>query len=208
LHFPDRLLNACESSLPPQHFKRLEQRWRVFPAADCDADRLKHLSCFHSQFLRGGAQGLIQRVVFELDIRQHFAGSREDPRCHCRVSLLRDEFRRIVGRELVYEEEIGGGEHVAQQLDALADQGRDPEHLFRRHLESGGERDGQQYFSMDLVAGKNLAEMIREKPKSAEQAALYVKTIAEAVHFAHERGILHRDLKPQNVLIELLDRDV
>jgi tRNA A-37 threonylcarbamoyl transferase component Bud32 len=69
-----------------------------------------------------------------------------------------------------------------------------------------GEHEGQQYFSMDFVDGKNLAEIVRGNPLSAEQAASYVKSIAEAVHFAHQRGILHRDLKPQNVLIDADDR--
>jgi serine/threonine protein kinase len=69
-----------------------------------------------------------------------------------------------------------------------------------------GEHGGQQYFSMDFVVGQNLAELVRGKPLSAERAASYVKTIAEAVHFAHQRGTLHRDLKPQNVLIDADDR--
>jgi tRNA A-37 threonylcarbamoyl transferase component Bud32 len=69
-----------------------------------------------------------------------------------------------------------------------------------------GEYEGQQYFSMDFVAGKNLDQLVRGNPLSAEQGASYVKTIAEAIHFAHQRGILHRDLKPQNVLIDADDR--
>jgi tRNA A-37 threonylcarbamoyl transferase component Bud32 len=69
-----------------------------------------------------------------------------------------------------------------------------------------GEHEGQQYFSMDFIAGKNLAELVRGNPLSPQRAASYVKTIAEAIHFAHQRGILHRDLKPQNVLIDADDR--
>jgi serine/threonine protein kinase len=65
-----------------------------------------------------------------------------------------------------------------------------------------GEQDGLQYFSMDYVEGQTLAETIRERPLSAETAARYVKTIAEAINYAHQRGILHRDLKPSNVLID------
>ena len=65
-----------------------------------------------------------------------------------------------------------------------------------------GEHEGQQYFSMDFVAGSNLADFARRNPLSPERAASFVQTIAEAVHFAHERGILHRDLKPQNILID------
>src|SRR5438093_281993 len=69
-----------------------------------------------------------------------------------------------------------------------------------------GEQDGQPYFSMDYVDGGNLAALVREKPLPAKRAADYVKTIAEAIHYAHEQGILHRDLKPSNVLIDSNDQ--
>lgn len=65
-----------------------------------------------------------------------------------------------------------------------------------------GEFDGQLYFSMDYVDGGNLGALVREKPLPAKRAAGYVKTIAGAIHHAHEQGILHRDLKPSNVLID------
>lgn len=68
-----------------------------------------------------------------------------------------------------------------------------------------GEHHGQQYFSMDYVEGRSLAEVIRRTPLPAARAARYVKVIAEAIHYAHERGILHRDLKPHNVLIDAQD---
>ncbi|MCL4855439.1 MAG: serine/threonine protein kinase, partial [Bryobacteraceae bacterium] len=65
-----------------------------------------------------------------------------------------------------------------------------------------GEHEGQQYFSMDLIAGHTLAEAVWDQPVSARRGAVYVKTIAEAVQYAHEHGVLHRDLKPSNVLID------
>jgi tRNA A-37 threonylcarbamoyl transferase component Bud32 len=69
-----------------------------------------------------------------------------------------------------------------------------------------GEHDGQHYFSMDLVDGRDLAALIAEGPLAPQRAARYVKTIAEAIHFAHQRGTLHRDLKPQNVLVDAADQ--
>jgi WD40 repeat protein/serine/threonine protein kinase len=65
-----------------------------------------------------------------------------------------------------------------------------------------GYRDGQHFFAMDYVEGQNLAMLVAHQPLPARRAAGYVKTIAEAIQFAHERGILHRDLKPSNVLID------
>ncbi|HOW67433.1 MAG TPA: serine/threonine-protein kinase [Verrucomicrobiota bacterium] len=68
-----------------------------------------------------------------------------------------------------------------------------------------GELEGGLYFSMDLVAGRTLADMVRGTPVPPRQAAVYLKKIATAVHYAHQKGILHRDLKPSNVLIDEAD---
>jgi tRNA A-37 threonylcarbamoyl transferase component Bud32 len=69
-----------------------------------------------------------------------------------------------------------------------------------------GEHGGQHYFSMDYVAGRDLGALVKDGPLSPGRAARYVKIIAEAIHFAHQRGTLHRDLKPQNVLIDAADQ--
>jgi WD40 repeat protein len=69
-----------------------------------------------------------------------------------------------------------------------------------------GLAEGQHYLVMDYVAGPTLADLVREGPVLARRAAQLVRTVAEAVHFAHERGILHRDLKPSNVLLDADDQ--
>ena len=72
-----------------------------------------------------------------------------------------------------------------------------------------GTHEGQQFFVMDYVAGPSLARVIsdsRFQISNFRQSVRWVKTVAEAIHYAHERGILHRDLKPSNVLIDANDQ--
>jgi len=69
-----------------------------------------------------------------------------------------------------------------------------------------GEHEGQHYFTMDFIDGRSLANLARENPLPATQAAGYVREVALAIQYAHDHGILHRDLKPSNVLIDTQDR--
>jgi TolB-like protein/Tfp pilus assembly protein PilF len=65
-----------------------------------------------------------------------------------------------------------------------------------------GERDGSCYFSMKFVEGGQLDEVSRRTPMSIRQAAELIAKVARTVHYAHEHGILHRDIKPGNILID------
>ena len=65
-----------------------------------------------------------------------------------------------------------------------------------------GERDGSCYFSMKFVEGGQLDEVVRRKPTSVRQAAELIAKVARTVHYAHEHGILHRDIKPGNILLD------
>ena len=65
-----------------------------------------------------------------------------------------------------------------------------------------GEHDGQQYFTMRLVEGTNLADEMCNLQRDHRAAARVLVDIAHAVDFAHQHGVLHRDLKPSNILID------
>src|SRR6184192_3389359 len=65
-----------------------------------------------------------------------------------------------------------------------------------------GERDGSCYFSMKFVEGGQLDEVVRRKLMSIRQAAELIAKVARTVHYAHEHGILHRDIKPGNILLD------
>jgi len=65
-----------------------------------------------------------------------------------------------------------------------------------------GEREGSCYFSMKFVEGGQLDEVVRRTPMSIRQAAELIAKVARTVHYAHEHGILHRDIKPGNILLD------
>jgi predicted Ser/Thr protein kinase len=65
-----------------------------------------------------------------------------------------------------------------------------------------GERDGSCYFSMKFVEGGQLDEMVRRTPMSIRHATELIAKVARTVHYAHEHGILHRDVKPGNILLD------
>jgi tRNA A-37 threonylcarbamoyl transferase component Bud32 len=65
-----------------------------------------------------------------------------------------------------------------------------------------GERDGSCYFSMKFVEGGQLDEVVRRAPMSIRQAVELIAKVARTVHYAHEHGILHRDIKPGNILLD------
>ncbi|HUL52029.1 MAG TPA: serine/threonine-protein kinase [Opitutaceae bacterium] len=85
------------------------------------------------------------------------------------------------------------------QLEAAAAAGLQHPNIVAIH--DYGECEGQPYYAMDLVAGRNLAELGAGRPLPARRVAVILRLLAGAVHYAHQRGILHRDLKPSNVLI-------
>jgi serine/threonine protein kinase/Tfp pilus assembly protein PilF len=65
-----------------------------------------------------------------------------------------------------------------------------------------GERDGSCYFSMKFVEGGQLDEVAKREPMPIRRAVELMAKVARIAHYAHEHGILHRDIKPGNILLD------
>jgi serine/threonine-protein kinase len=65
-----------------------------------------------------------------------------------------------------------------------------------------GELDGMHYMVMDYAEGPDLARLLVEAPMPAERIIRLVRQMLEGLYHAHEQGLIHRDFKPENVIIE------
>jgi serine/threonine protein kinase len=69
-----------------------------------------------------------------------------------------------------------------------------------------GEAGGQPYFTMEFVEGRNLRSYALSQNLSREQVCRLMVRVCNAIHYAHERGVIHRDLKPGNIMVDKLGR--
>lgn len=108
---------------------------------------------------------------------------------------------RTVALKMILAGELARAEDV-QRFRTEAEAAANLQHPSIVAIHEVGEHGGQHYFSMDYIEGQNLAELVKDGPLPPRRAAELLKAIAEAIHYAHQRGTLHRDIKPHNVLID------
>lgn len=112
-----------------------------------------------------------------------------------------EESQRIVALKVLKDEHRGDMEFVRRfEREAQAVLMLSHENIVRSY--DVGEDDGVSYIVLEYVVGKTLKEIIKEEgPLSPKTAVNYACQVLDALSHAHERGIIHRDVKPQNVII-------
>ena len=69
-----------------------------------------------------------------------------------------------------------------------------------------GDQDGHLYIAMRYIEGRDLREILRDGVLTPERAIAICRQVASALDAAHEQGLVHRDVKPSNILIDASDR--
>jgi serine/threonine protein kinase len=109
------------------------------------------------------------------------------------VKFLRDAHRADPGQR----------ERFLQEARAIA-RLRHP-HLVQLYefgeVPAAGGAASQPYLVLEYMSGGSLADVLRGSPQPPGEAARLVATLADAIHYAHQQGVIHRDLKPANVLL-------
>jgi hypothetical protein len=108
--------------------------------------------------------------------------------------------RRVVALKMILHGDYVGAEQRRRfQTEAEAIAALQHPHIVQVH--EVGEHNGLPYFSMEFCAGGSLEKTLDGTPWEPKRAAALLQTLAGAVEAAHQHGLVHRDLKPGNVLL-------
>jgi hypothetical protein len=108
---------------------------------------------------------------------------------------------RVVALKMVLAGPLAGANELARfRAEAGAVARLDHPHIVP--LYEVGEHQGRPFFTMKLIEGSSLTEHLPRLVNDARVAAGLMAKVARAVHHAHQRGLIHRDLKPGNILLD------
>jgi thiol-disulfide isomerase/thioredoxin len=108
---------------------------------------------------------------------------------------------RVVALKLILAGQLASPEQV-RRFHHEAEEAGQLDHPHIVPIYQVGELNGQHFFAMKLIEGGSLGDRIKHFTRDHHGAARLMATVARAVHYAHQRGVLHRDLKPGNILLD------
>ena len=168
----------------------------------------------------GGDERVRAEVERLLEADVHAAGFIEHPAAATLLSgrvISHYEIRHLLGsggmgrvyaaHDTELDREVALKVASVDSPDAQARLRREAQHASRLshphicHIYEVGRADGQLFVVMELVGGRSLADAIREGPLTVADTTRYGMEMADALAHAHDRGVIHRDLKSTNVMI-------
>ena len=169
--------------------------WRVArrPAAGVGVDHGKHLS-------RLLDQGSCRLGRFEL---------LEEVGCGSFGYVFRAQDPQL-GREVAVKVQRAGSIATAEEQRRFMHEARSAARLKHPSIvalyETGETDDGVSYLVTEFIRGETLESRLQHSRFDYREAAILIRQLAQAVHYAHQEGIVHRDVKPSNILIDESDQ--
>ncbi len=113
-----------------------------------------------------------------------------------------DDLERLVAVKVLNPQQVGGPEDVETYLAEARTLAKLDHPNIVPVYDVGRADDGLCYIVSKYVQGSDLRDLIRHARPTSRESAELVATVAEALHHAHTRGLVHRDVKPANILID------